>query len=172
MYLVDHGRPDAQLRGRREVKALVKARTRAALRLHVLNDEAVERLLRSSLRGVAAPHAFDAVIGNGRAVGVLHGVSYEEGPASAQFERSEALAFRVFDVREKDSDIKAGIFALAPLNGATPQYSDVLAGYERARTILESVGATILDEVTLPAWLDSVATVAAQGAAEHPGSRR
>lgn len=163
LYLVDRPHTLANLRGRAEVKNLVRARARDVLRGQV-NPEEAEALLASSIRGQADEHAFDAVVGNGRKVGVLHGLSFEEGQDSVLMKEANALAFGIYDVRLKDSAIDAGVVALPPKKDETPGYARMLEAYERATRILESVSAAMLTESTMNDWLGQIAAAAVRGA--------
>lgn len=171
LYLVERPHSAANLRGRAEVKHLVRAVAREALRKQVSKPEDVEALLAGSLRGQSDEHSFDAVVGNGRKIGVLHGLSFEEGQEFLLIKDAHALAFGISDVKLMDSSIDAGVMALPPKQNETKDYARMLDAYERAKRVVESVHATVLDEQTVPAWLGDIAAVAVKGAGQGIAGR-
>lgn len=161
LYLVDVKSTTVSLRGRSEVKAIVKSHARSAIRQIVHEDVAVEHLIGTSIQGEVGPHTFDAVLGNGKKTGLLHGISFEEGEPGHLLEYSEAVAFRVSDVLSIQPGVGAGIMMLEPRHDVTPNYSKVLQSFEMAQKALTSVTATLLDEKTVDPWLETIARKAA-----------
>lgn len=150
--------PERRTRARgRRTAASQAARGVIAGLSSTLGEAAKEMVHRNAkVMGEVEEHEFDVVAENGTPYLAAHGISFEV-KASKDLDRYiDATAWRVDDVRQRDSDFPIGVVVLPPKKEAASEEP-----FKRAEHLFGELDATMLTEHQVERWATAVGKMVA-----------
>jgi len=154
LFLKDHEEQAREYRDHRHARSFLRRGVRRALRERF--DLAQVEAFTSSrqVRGGHQAHNFDLVIGNGVIYGAGAGLSFENPePVKSLQVVSDALAWSIDDVRQRDKDLSIAVVVLPPIGPAGPSHNV----YAEAGRIYRELGAEVFTPDGVSRWANQIA---------------
>jgi hypothetical protein len=149
-FLMEPTTQERKFRDRRSAIKIAKDSIRKALEEHIGKEEA-EKFLhpQREIEGKFGPHVFDVVVGNGLPQIAIQGISFELPEATQLDQLTNAVAFQIFDTRERYKKLQIGILALPPKPYSPHHVKEI---YERAQRTYKGLNAHVIGEQYAEAW--------------------
>jgi hypothetical protein len=136
-------------RDRQSASRILKSKTRELIRQkfpHTAKDWIKNNY---ELLGNTLNNKFDVVIGNGKPYFAAHSISFEVQTTDML---TEAISWRILNVKKHQSDLPLGIFVLPPKE-EQDHYRQIEKTYEKTIQDYKTIGAEIVEENQLEKWL-------------------
>jgi hypothetical protein len=149
-FLVEPSHTKKEYRDKMTAARIARAKVRGALRNRFSIAQADHLLMPyGQLEGKNKPHAFDAVVQNGRPHFAIDALSFELPRATNLDLQIYAKAWTLTDVRDNDPNIPIGIYTLPPLD----KRSHLTALYDETVSTYTNIGVDVLTDETFSIWL-------------------
>ncbi len=143
IFLLDQPQRTRRVRDRRVAAALAVQKVFEALsERNISSEEWAKR--HHKIPGKLADHAFDVVVGNGKALFAAQGLSFEVDDSAGLRKDVDATAWAIDDVKKRNRSLPLAVLALPPR-----KESEIFVSAER---IFKGLGAAVVPEDQMGQW--------------------